>query len=182
MHCWLENMNGEENLTARNHGHVFNNMDDGSRFAGKISELQNSSETELGEVKVTTSTSSITTSTPIQVIGTPCKNGACKNFRPRPEPRAESPWHMLKSVFLVSVIVALFIWVIVYTLLAQYKIVWRIHGSISLWNSNGPLRCKDRFPSWPPSFKSFFLYRGREIFKCETAKRVANMWNSYTRH
>ncbi|KMQ87832.1 hypothetical protein RF55_12788 [Lasius niger] len=84
--------------------------------------------TELGEVKVTAPSSSIATSTP-HTSGdpAPCKNGGCKVWRSNcdggGERRSESPWHSLKTVFLVSVIVAFLLWVIVYTLLDQYRIL-----------------------------------------------------------
>lgn len=82
--------------------------------------------TELGEVKVAAS-SSIAMSMP-HTSGdpAPCKNG-CKIYRSNRdgggEPRSESPWHSLKTVFLVSVIVAFLLWIIVYTLLDQYRIL-----------------------------------------------------------
>ncbi|XP_023287760.1 uncharacterized protein LOC105699731 isoform X2 [Orussus abietinus] len=80
-------------------------------------------ETELGMIKVVAPTSSVATSTPLPAGGIPCRNGGCKASRSRGEPRPESPWHLLKTIFLVSVIVALIVWVIVYTLLAQYQIL-----------------------------------------------------------
>ncbi|KAL6424054.1 hypothetical protein ACFW04_009745 [Cataglyphis niger] len=84
--------------------------------------------TELGEVKVIAPSSSIATSTPhISDAPAPCKNGGCKVWRSNrdgnSEPRSESPWHLLKTIFLISVIVAFLLWVIVYTLLDQYRIL-----------------------------------------------------------
>ncbi|XP_015608342.1 uncharacterized protein LOC107274093 isoform X2 [Cephus cinctus] len=81
--------------------------------------------TELSEVKVgvSTATSTAATSTPVLSRSIPCGNGGCKATRSHGEARPESPWHLLKTIFLVSVIVALVIWVIVYTLLAQYRIL-----------------------------------------------------------
>lgn len=82
--------------------------------------------TELNEVKVAVS-SSIATSMP-HTSGdpAPCKNG-CKIWRSNRngggEPHSESPWHSLKTIFLVSVIVAFLLWIIVYTLLDQYQIL-----------------------------------------------------------
>ncbi|XP_012269485.1 uncharacterized protein LOC105693854 isoform X2 [Athalia rosae] len=85
-------------------------------------------DTELGEVKVqVVPTASVATSTPTTSPalpeGIPCGNGGCKTSRSRGEPRPESPWHQLKTIFLVSVIVALVIWVVAYTLLTQYQIL-----------------------------------------------------------
>ncbi|KAL0129319.1 hypothetical protein PUN28_004192 [Cardiocondyla obscurior] len=89
--------------------------------------------TELGEVKVTLPSTNVPTSTPstAQASGnssTPCKNGGCKVIWRSSrvgggEPRAESPWHSLKTVFLISVIVAFLLWIVVYTLLNQYRIL-----------------------------------------------------------
>lgn len=80
-------------------------------------------ETELGEIKVTTPMSNVASSTGSRVGSVPCQNGGCKVWRSRVEPRAESPWHLLKTIFLISVILALILWVIVYTVLAQYQIL-----------------------------------------------------------
>ncbi|XP_020295145.1 uncharacterized protein LOC109860465 [Pseudomyrmex gracilis] len=85
--------------------------------------------TELGEVNVTVPSSSVATSMPHTSSETsPCKNGGCKVWRNSRdgnsnEPRSENPWHSLKTIFLVSVIVAFLLWVIVYTLLDQYQII-----------------------------------------------------------
>jgi len=82
--------------------------------------------TELGEVKVTAPSSNVATSMPSTAHtsssdAVPCKNGGCKIWRSSRvsagEPRTESPWHSLKTVFLVSVIAAFLLWIIVYTLL-----------------------------------------------------------------
>ncbi|XP_070172619.1 uncharacterized protein [Polyergus mexicanus] len=118
------------------YGHIFN-MDPSSRFepttkrtaAAEVHRhATGETMTELGEVKVTAPSSSIATSTP-HTSGdpAPCKNGSCKVWRNNRdgsgEPRSESPWHSLKTVFLVSVIVAFLLWVIIYTLLDQYRIL-----------------------------------------------------------
>lgn len=100
-------------------------MESPSRFE-LTKEVQSVDETELGEVKVTPPTSSVATSTPAQPGSIPCRNGGCKSWTSRAESRMESPWHFLKTVFLISVIVALVIWVIVYTFLAQYQILWTV--------------------------------------------------------
>lgn len=106
---------------------VFSQMDSPTRFepAKCVGAGFNAGETELGEVKIIVPTSSIATSTIIEEStgSIPCGNGGCKTSRSRGEPRHESPWHKLKTIFLVSVIVALVVWIIVYTLLAQYQIL-----------------------------------------------------------
>jgi hypothetical protein len=82
--------------------------------------------TELGEVVISAATSSIATSTVHTNKDAPCKNGGCKNWRSGRsgnESRSESPWHLLKTVFLISVIVAFFLWIIIYTLLDHYRIL-----------------------------------------------------------
>ncbi|XP_012540392.1 uncharacterized protein LOC105838971 isoform X2 [Monomorium pharaonis] len=89
--------------------------------------------TELDDVKVTAPSSHhAATSTPSTAHtgsenATPCKNGGCKTWRSSRlgggEPRTESPWHSLKTVFLVSVIVAFLVWIIVYAILDQYRIL-----------------------------------------------------------
>ncbi|XP_076166162.1 uncharacterized protein LOC143146040 [Ptiloglossa arizonensis] len=94
-------------------------MESPSRFELTKPEVHSADETELGEVN----TSNVATSTPIQPGSIPCKNGGCKSWSNPGESRLESPWHFLKTVFLVSVIVALILWVIVYTFLAQYRIL-----------------------------------------------------------
>lgn len=88
--------------------------------------------TELGEVRVTGPQPSASTARASgnhdQEPKALCKNGGCKVWRSGRvdggEPRTESPWHSLKTVFLLSVIVAFLLWIIVYTLLDQYRILW----------------------------------------------------------
>lgn len=103
-------------------------MESPSRFELTKAEMQSEEETELGEVKVTLPTSTVATSTPVQPGTIPCRNGGCKSWTSRAESRMESPWHFLKTIFLISVIVALILWIIVYTFLAQYRILWRVWG------------------------------------------------------
>ncbi|KAG6796844.1 hypothetical protein HZU73_07830 [Apis mellifera caucasica] len=98
-------------------------MESPSKFELTKTEVQIADETELGEVKVMPLTSNVATSTPVQPGGIPCKNGGCKSWASRAESRMESPWHFLKTIFLISVIVALILWVIVYTFLVQYQIL-----------------------------------------------------------
>ncbi|XP_050477181.1 uncharacterized protein LOC126867085 [Bombus huntii] len=98
-------------------------MESPSRFELTKAEIQNAEETELGEVKVTPPMSTVATSTPVQPGSIPCRNGGCKSWANRAESRMESPWHFLKTIFLISVIVALVLWVIVYTFLVQYRIL-----------------------------------------------------------
>ncbi|XP_026675190.1 uncharacterized protein LOC108632099 [Ceratina calcarata] len=98
-------------------------MESPSRFELTKAEVRSGDETELGEVKVQPPMSSVATSTPVQPGNIPCRNGGCKVWASRTESRMESPWHFLKTVFLISVIAALILWVIVYTFLAQYQIL-----------------------------------------------------------
>lgn len=103
-------------------------MDAPSRFEPtKTAEMRHTGETELAEVRVTTappaSSVAISTLGPMTKTELPCRNGGCKVWRSRSEPRTESPWHTLKTVFLVSVIAAFLLWVVVYTLLNQYRIL-----------------------------------------------------------
>ncbi|XP_072763597.1 uncharacterized protein [Anoplolepis gracilipes] len=128
-------MNENDHCVGK-HGHICN-MDSPSRFepttkrtaAAEVHRhATGEAMTELGEVRVTAPSSSIATSIP-QTSGdpAPCKNGGCKVWRSNRdgggEPRSQSPWHSLKTVFLVSVIVAFLLWIIVYTLLDQYRIL-----------------------------------------------------------
>lgn len=106
--------------------HRWFQMESPSKFELTKTEVQIADETELGEVKVMPLTSNVATSTPVQPGSIPCKNGGCKSWASRAESRMESPWHFLKTIFLISVIVALILWVIVYTFLVQYQILWRI--------------------------------------------------------
>ncbi|XP_043276681.1 uncharacterized protein [Venturia canescens] len=83
-------------------------------------------DTELGEVKIIVPSSDIATSTTLEASSAviPCGSGGCKTSRRHNgESRPESPWHVLKTIFLVSVIIAFVVWVVVYTLLAQYEIL-----------------------------------------------------------
>lgn len=102
-------------------------MDPPSRFEStKTADTQHVGETELDEVQViATPPDNSVNSTPAtlsRIDGLSCRNGGCKIWRSRDE-SPESPWHTLKTVFLVSVIVAFFIWILVYTLLDQYRIL-----------------------------------------------------------
>lgn len=106
-------------------------VDPPSRFEpNKTTEMRHhAGETELGEVQVIAMlpTNNVATSPPTTTSPytgeLSCRNGDCKARKSRTEPRLESPWHRLKTVFLVSVIVAFLLWVIVYTLLDQYQIL-----------------------------------------------------------
>ncbi|XP_054014442.1 uncharacterized protein LOC128895677 [Hylaeus anthracinus] len=90
-------------------------MESPSRFELTKTKTQSMDEMEFGEVK----TSNVATSTPVPSGSIPCRNGGCKGWTST----AESPWHFLKTVFLISVLVALVLWVIVYAFLTQYKIL-----------------------------------------------------------
>ncbi|KAK2579116.1 hypothetical protein KPH14_001287 [Odynerus spinipes] len=82
--------------------------------------IRSTNEMELKEVNVVVPTKSVATLTVVQPGSIPCQNGGCKNWGTRGVP--ESPWHILKTIFLISVIVTLIIWVLIYTLLATYQI------------------------------------------------------------
>ena len=43
---------------------------------------------------------------------------------PRP---SDSPWHYLKTIFLVTVVASLIVWVLVYTVLSQMAVVWPLY-------------------------------------------------------
>ncbi|XP_043518643.1 uncharacterized protein LOC122533207 isoform X3 [Frieseomelitta varia] len=134
-------MNDDGDCHTRKYGYLFDNMvivpspgsiwdypyldqmESPSRFELTKAEAESGEETELGEVKVTLPTSTVATSTPVQPGAIPCRNGGCKSWTSRAESRMESPWHFLKTIFLISVIVALILWIIVYTFLAQYRIL-----------------------------------------------------------
>ncbi|XP_076281468.1 uncharacterized protein LOC143209560 isoform X2 [Lasioglossum baleicum] len=108
-------------------------MESLSRFELTKTETRGAEETELAEVKTTLPTNNAATSTgklaslqhaqQVQPGSIPCRNRGCKSWSGRSESRLESPWHFLKTVFLISVIVALVLWVIVYTFLTQYRIL-----------------------------------------------------------
>ncbi|KYM79385.1 hypothetical protein ALC53_10180 [Atta colombica] len=111
-------------------------MDSPSRFElAKTAEVHRHGAgeiTEMGEVKVTAPSSNVATSMPSTTHPSgsdamPCKNGGCKVWRNSrvggSEPHTESPWHSLKTIFLISVIVAFLLWIIIYTLLDQYRIL-----------------------------------------------------------
>ncbi|XP_078039381.1 uncharacterized protein LOC144471326 isoform X2 [Augochlora pura] len=105
-------------------------MENLSRFELTKTKPRDVEENELAEVKtavptnnVATSTAKLSSANPVHPGSIPCRNGGCKGWAGRSESRLESPWHFLKTVFLISVIVALVIWVVVYTFLAQYGIL-----------------------------------------------------------
>ncbi|XP_051176321.1 uncharacterized protein LOC127291296 isoform X2 [Leptopilina boulardi] len=94
------------------------------RFDQGKMETNSPGETELSEMKtVTMSSMNVTASNPNHSNDHQCRNGTCKMSTIRHNPQPESPWHYLKTVFLISVIIALIIWIIVYTLLVQYKVL-----------------------------------------------------------
>ncbi|XP_076247627.1 uncharacterized protein LOC143187351 isoform X2 [Calliopsis andreniformis] len=109
--------------SSRKYGYAFESMESQSRFELAKTEMNSTEETELSEVNMSPATNNVATSTAAQPGNIPCKNGGCKSWMSNGESRLESPWHFLKTVFLVSVIVALVVWVIVYTLLTQYRIL-----------------------------------------------------------
>ncbi|XP_043480496.1 uncharacterized protein LOC122510128 [Leptopilina heterotoma] len=89
---------------------------------GKM-ETNPSGETELSEMKIVTSSIGVTATNQNHSEDHQCRNGTCKISRIRNNQQPENPWHYLKTIFLISVIIALIIWIIVYTLLVQYKVL-----------------------------------------------------------
>jgi len=47
-----------------------------------------------------------------------------KSTTPRP---SDSPWHYLKTIFLITTVASLIVWVLVYTVLSQMAVVWLLH-------------------------------------------------------
>jgi hypothetical protein len=84
----------------------------------KTCNIRNAVDTELGDMKTAPGITSI-------VEEVPCHSGACKNTVAKiwPDHRLESPWHYLKTLFLVFVILALVIWILIYVLLSQYDLL-----------------------------------------------------------
>ncbi|XP_033216525.1 uncharacterized protein LOC117172568 isoform X2 [Belonocnema kinseyi] len=98
-------------------------VDQPSRYDPAKMEKNSPVEADHSEMKIIIPTVSVATSIPPKPENIPCNSGACKSSRMRSDPRPESPWHILKTIFLIVVVVALIIWVIVYTLLVQYQIL-----------------------------------------------------------
>ncbi|XP_011343472.1 uncharacterized protein LOC105282873 isoform X2 [Ooceraea biroi] len=120
----------EDDHRVRKYGYAFDNVGPPSRLGptktAKMQQHAAGETTELGEVVISTATSSVATPAVRASDAAPCKNGGCKIWRSSrgsSEPRSESPWHLLKTIFLVSVIVAFLLWIIIYTLLDQYRIL-----------------------------------------------------------
>lgn len=78
-------------------------------------------DTELGEVKVMSLTTMATTSKDVQAI--PCSNGGCKKSVFNKKNSDESPWHYLKTIYLIFFMFALIVWIIVYSLLSRYELL-----------------------------------------------------------
>uniref|UniRef100_A0A0C9QNK6 DNER protein n=1 Tax=Fopius arisanus TaxID=64838 RepID=A0A0C9QNK6_9HYME len=95
-------------------------MDNPVHLNGSRSSRVDLSATELGEVRMASPTPAASSSK--NVAPGPCSNGPCKTSMSLHN-KPESPWHSLKTVFLVSFIIALIIWIIVYTLLSQYELL-----------------------------------------------------------
>ncbi|XP_015114105.1 uncharacterized protein LOC107039147 [Diachasma alloeum] len=102
------------------HGAPKNDMDNPAHLNGSRSSGVDLPATELGEVRMSLPTPAASSSR--HVGGGSCHNGPCKTPMGL-QHKPESPWHSLKTVFLVSCIVALIIWIIVYTLLSQYELL-----------------------------------------------------------
>ncbi|XP_011498786.1 PREDICTED: uncharacterized protein LOC105362935 isoform X2 [Ceratosolen solmsi marchali] len=95
-------------------------MDIPGRLGGlsKSCNTRDTGDTELGEMKVVAGVVPV-------VEDVPCHSGACKSAVTKiwPDHRLESPWHYLKTLFLISMIVALVVWILIYVLLSQYELL-----------------------------------------------------------
>ncbi|XP_035732385.1 uncharacterized protein LOC118446161 isoform X1 [Vespa mandarinia] len=98
--------------------HINNN--NSSIFEEMKTNVRSTNVMELNEVDVIAPKKNVATLTVVQAGSIPCQNSGCRNWGTRGVP--ESPWHILKTIFLVSIIVTLIIWVVIYALLAQYHI------------------------------------------------------------
>ncbi|XP_014616367.1 PREDICTED: uncharacterized protein LOC106793719 [Polistes canadensis] len=96
------------------------NNNNSSIFESIKTNVQNTNAMELKEMDVVAPTQSVATLTVVQPGSIPCQNSGCKNWRTHGVP--ENPWHELKTIFLVSIIVTLIFWIMIYALLAQYQI------------------------------------------------------------
>ncbi|KAF7989988.1 hypothetical protein HCN44_008662 [Aphidius gifuensis] len=93
-------------------------IDNPSSFATTQNEEVNENGTELDEVKVV-SINEPSTSRQNKIS---CSNGGCQKTVMK-KAGAESPWHYYKTIFLIFFIVALIVWIIVYTLLSSYDLL-----------------------------------------------------------
>lgn len=96
------------------------NNNNSSIFEEMKTNVRSTNVMELKEVDVIAPKKNVATLTVVQPGSIPCQNSGCRNWGTRGVP--ESPWHILKTIFLVSIIVTLIIWVVIYALLAQYHI------------------------------------------------------------
>lgn len=95
-------------------------------------EKERRSTVEMGEVSSPTAESSLAT---VNGNGVPGCTDAClalhqqhqkslqqyqKSTTPRP---SDSPWHYLKTIFLITTVASLIVWVLVYTVLSQMAVV-----------------------------------------------------------
>jgi len=91
---------------------------------------------EMGEVSSPTPETSLAT---VNGNGVPGCTEAClalhqqhqkslqqyqKSTTPRP---SDSPWHYLKTIFLITTVASLIVWVLVYTVLSQMAVVWLLY-------------------------------------------------------
>lgn len=78
--------------------------------------------TELSVVQTQTNNSSS------QAGPSKCRPEVCRKSRQKYQPPelTGSPWHLKKTIFLLSIIVLLVIWIVVFSTLSQYKLVWYI--------------------------------------------------------
>lgn len=76
--------------------------------------------TELTKVKVNPAATSETTAT------TTCNPGVCREARNRYQPpdlASDSPWNMKKTYFFVGTLCIFVLWIIVYTIISESKLV-----------------------------------------------------------
>lgn len=60
-----------------------------------------------------------------------------KSTTPRP---TDSPWHHLKTIFLVTTVASLIVWVLVYTVLSQMAVVWPLHLARTIQETSSKLK------------------------------------------
>ncbi|KAJ8674397.1 hypothetical protein QAD02_005659 [Eretmocerus hayati] len=87
--------------------------------SSRVCDARITNETELGVLK--SSINPISTGINANIGTIPCRNGACS--KPRSGQTLDSPWHRLKSIFLVSMIAAFLVWLIVFVLLLRYEML-----------------------------------------------------------
>ena len=85
-------------------------------------------DTELNDFKIISLEGTTTTSNNQNNSTISCYNGACKhgnqnNNLINEKSVPESPWHILKTYFLLIIIVSLILWIFIYVTLTYYKLL-----------------------------------------------------------